>query len=139
MILKKLSLKQFEDLAQSLGRKMKDQGLTIGLIGPLGAGKTTFAKALARQMGAKRAKSPSFVIMHQYRIGKRTLYHLDFYRLNKVEQLNVLGLEEIFSSKNIIVMEWLDKFPQLKKFCDLTISIKINKDGTRTVAIKFNK
>lgn len=134
----KLSLAAFNQLGRSLGRKSRKQPLILGLIGPLGAGKTTFVQAFAKGFGSKKVKSPSFVIMHHYASKPFNFYHLDLYRLKNSKQLIPLGLDELFSGENVLLIEWADKFPKLAKSCDKIIKIGINKDQTRNVSINNN-
>ena len=80
-------------LAQSL-----TPGSIVALEGELGAGKTCFVQGMAKGLGvSERAfvRSPSFTLLNQYD-GKITIYHFDFYRLDHVEELGDLGLEEYF-------------------------------------------
>ncbi|OGE82464.1 MAG: tRNA (adenosine(37)-N6)-threonylcarbamoyltransferase complex ATPase subunit type 1 TsaE [Candidatus Doudnabacteria bacterium RIFCSPLOWO2_01_FULL_44_21] len=139
MKLKNLSLKQFQNLGKSLGMRYRKKAHVIGLIGPLGAGKTTFVKAFARALGIQKISSPSFVVIHQYKFDSRVLFHLDFYRLKKLDQLSVLGLDEILGEKNVVLIEWVDRFPKVKTRCDLIITIKINANQTRNVTIQNHK
>lgn len=128
----------FLALAKSLALKYNNSPKVIGLTGPLGAGKTTFVQAFGRALGIQTVKSPSFVVMHEYPRNKYPLYHLDFYRLNKAAQLAPLGIEEILNQKNMILIEWVEKFPKIAARCDVLIQIQINPDQTRNVTIRNN-
>jgi tRNA threonylcarbamoyladenosine biosynthesis protein TsaE len=132
-----LSLKQVEKLASELASEFKTKGVIIGLIGNLGAGKTTFAKAFAKALGVKTLKSPTFIVSQRYTLKNRFLYHLDFYRLEKEKQLTPLGLDELQIRPNIVLIEWVDKFPKIARKCDILINFEVNKHN-RDVTIKSN-
>jgi tRNA threonylcarbamoyladenosine biosynthesis protein TsaE len=111
----------------------------FGLVGPLGAGKTTFTQAMAKALGIDNAKSPTFTIVHCYNGPKKSLYHVDLYRLEKDRELDALGLDEILTdSDNLMAIEWADKFPQILKRCDTIITFEITKDKKRNVTVKNN-
>jgi len=76
--------------------------------GPMGSGKTTIIKAICRELGAEdQASSPSFTIVNEYRIkGGEALYHIDFYRIKKQEEVFDFGIEEYFASGSYCFMEW---------------------------------
>jgi tRNA threonylcarbamoyladenosine biosynthesis protein TsaE len=135
-IQKNLDILQFENLADKFGASIKNKNLVIGFTGELGSGKTAFIKVLGRTFGIKKIKSPSFIVLATYRMKHKSFYHLDLYRLNHIKQLEPLGLTELIQSKNrIIAIEWVEKFPSLKKICDVIVKISINKDQTRNVQI----
>jgi len=88
-------------------------GDIVGLIGDLGAGKTTFIQGIAAGLKVRHPKevtSPTFVLIHEYQ-GKMPLYHIDLYRLGTAALLDSLGLEEYLQSQGVSVIEWADKFP----------------------------
>lgn len=103
----------------------KDAAFIFALQGNLGTGKTTFTQGFARGLGIRRrTASPTFVIMRRFAIpralGKRgvgsvksqfkSFYHIDAYRLKKLDSLEPLGLKEIFTDpENIILIEWPEK------------------------------
>ena len=76
--------------------------------GPMGSGKTTIIKAICRELGAEdQASSPSFTIVNEYRTkGGDALYHIDFYRIKKQEEVFDFGIEEYFASGSYCFMEW---------------------------------
>jgi tRNA threonylcarbamoyladenosine biosynthesis protein TsaE len=93
--------------------------------GELGSGKTTFIKALCRELGVSGlVSSPSFALIHEYqsdRFGK--LYHFDFYRMEKLEEAYDIGYEDYFYSGNYCFIEWADKAEPLLPSGTLRINI----------------
>ena len=97
------NLEETQKLASKLADLVEPQH-TITLEGDLGAGKTTFTQAFAKQLGVKRTvNSPTFTIMKQY-TGRIPLNHLDVYRLEDSEE--DLGWEEIFYGDAVTIVEW---------------------------------
>ena len=100
-----------------MAKKMKG-GEVVCLSGDLGAGKTTFAQGFLRGLGAEGPfVSPTFLIMKQYKIGRkkpfREIYHIDAYRVN-AQNIIDLGWEEIVKNKNnIIIIEWAEKISEI--------------------------
>lgn len=108
------STQETQIIASNLAAKLK-QGTTICLYGELAAGKTTFAQGLAATFGLTRLVSPTFLIMREYPlIGHpviKTLYHLDLYRLNSVEEIKAFDVQEIWADPaNLLIIEWPEKF-----------------------------
>ncbi len=134
-----LSLSQVRNLAVSIAKKASKKDLTIGLSGNLGSGKTTFAKAFALSLGIKSLKSPTFIVSQRYPFKNRFLYHLDFYRLEHKKQLTVLGLDEILSDHNIVLIEWIEKFPPIMAKCDILITFKVKPNDKRDVEVSYKK
>jgi tRNA threonylcarbamoyladenosine biosynthesis protein TsaE len=98
-----------EALGESWGRAA-ESGLVIGLTGDLGAGKTQLARGIARGLGiTARVHSPTFTLVNEYTGGRLTLYHIDLYRLETVEQIIGAGLAEYFQPAGISVIEWVEK------------------------------
>jgi len=123
-------------LAKSLAKKYASKDVVIGLTGQLGAGKTAFVKDFAKSLGIKKVSSPTFVISHTHPLSKKVLHHFDLYRLENKKQLVPIGIDEIFSGKNrIVLIEWVDKFPELAKKCDLIINFEIAGKNLRHVTI----
>ncbi len=108
MRLKLESEKDTIALGERIGKRLK-HGLVVLLRGELGAGKTTFARGLARGAGFKgRVSSPTFALAHVYKGKRLTVHHLDLYRLKKGED-GELGLEELLRDPSgALVVEWPD-------------------------------
>lgn len=79
------------------------------LDGTLGAGKTTFVKGLAKALNIdENITSPSFTIISEY-LGDMPLYHMDLYRIDSVEEFEMIGPEEMLEGNGISVIEWAEK------------------------------
>lgn len=102
-------------LAALLGRSIGARGLAIGLVGPLGSGKTVFVKGLAEGLGVdpRTVSSPTFVIAQEYALpeGPERLHHLDFYRLTSESELESIGFLDLLGPGQVLAVEWLDRFP----------------------------
>jgi len=96
--------------AASWGRLLRG-GEIFALVGPLGAGKTVFAQALARGLGVPSrvpVTSPTFVLHRRY-TGRLVMHHLDAYRLRAAEELVALDVGIFFETGAVTVIEWADK------------------------------
>ena len=101
-------------LGKSLG-PLLFPGSVVALIGPLGAGKTTFTRAVAEGLGVKNlaaVNSPTFTLIHEYP-ARLPIYHFDAYRLATAEQFEGLGIQEYFGGEGVCLVEWADKFLEL--------------------------
>lgn len=97
--------KETEAIAVKLAAILKP-GDVICLSGDLGAGKTTFTKALGKALGVKEdITSPTFNLIQEY-VGNLPLYHFDVYRMMKPSEFRDLGAEEYFNREGICVIEW---------------------------------
>jgi len=108
------------------------------LIGELGTGKTCLVQGIARGLGVKEyAFSPSFVILREYH-GRLPLYHIDFYRLDHIEEIADLGLEEYFCGDGVCVVEWAEKGLQVVPRDNLFITIDYIPDSQtgRSICLK---
>ncbi len=103
--------------AATLGRSIGAGGLSLALIGPLGAGKTVFVKGLAEGLGIdpRVVSSPTFVIAQQYPIpsGPETLHHVDLYRLESALELDAIGFDDMLGAAQVLAVEWADRFPEV--------------------------
>jgi tRNA threonylcarbamoyladenosine biosynthesis protein TsaE len=98
------------------------------LRGDLGAGKTTMVKGIAEAFDAASqddVTSPTFTLIHEYRGREVSVYHIDLYRIDTLRELETLGLDELIADeRNIVLIEWGEKFPKLVKERDLEIAIE---------------
>jgi tRNA threonylcarbamoyladenosine biosynthesis protein TsaE len=130
---------------QKLGKQFV-QGLkggeVIGLIGDLGSGKTTFVQGMAKGLGVKeRVISPTFVFIRSYTLDPKpyTLYHIDLYRIDSVEEAKVLGLEEIWlDPQNIVVIEWAEKIESILPKKTVKIYCEYMGENQRKIRIMIN-
>lgn len=102
------NLKETEELAKETAGKVKNGGV-IYLYGDLGSGKTVFAKGVAKALGVEdfKVKSPTFNYIRNY---EGNLHHIDLYRLEEIDELLEMEIEELaVDDKKIIIIEWADK------------------------------
>jgi tRNA threonylcarbamoyladenosine biosynthesis protein TsaE len=98
-----------EQVAQVLAQVI-DPGTVIGLVGPLGAGKTRLVRALAEALGADAGAvaSPTFVLIHEYE-GRIPIVHCDVYRLRDTDEFDALGVDEYWAGGGVCLVEWADR------------------------------
>ena len=105
------------------------------LSGNLGAGKTAFVRGLAEGLGIhpSEVSSPTFTLVHEYRGGALTLYHVDLYRLDRAATED-LGLEELGVADGVLAIEWPDRLTHALDGAR-RVSIEIIDDTTRSISI----
>jgi tRNA threonylcarbamoyladenosine biosynthesis protein TsaE len=114
-------------------------GNVVVLDGNLGAGKTFLIKAICSFWGIEDASSPTFAIIQEY-VGKRKVFHLDFYRIKKVEELYDLGIEDYFNdSSAVIFIEWGELFPDVLPHNRINIKIVNDDNGEREIKVLKNE
>jgi tRNA threonylcarbamoyladenosine biosynthesis protein TsaE len=112
--------------------------LIVLLRGDLGAGKTTLVKGIAEGFGAARAEdvtSPTFTLVHEYRGSRATLYHIDLYRIDTERDLETLGLDDLAAPNTILLIEWGDKFPRLRRDQNAEISLQRTGETERRIQV----
>ena len=114
----------------------KPANMIVALYGEMGAGKTTFTKALCKVLGVvDGVNSPTFNLINEYRTDKgEVVYHFDFYRINKLEEAFDIGFEEFIESGNLCIIEWPEKIEQILPSDTLRVKISVLKDGSRELA-----
>ena len=104
--------------------------------GKMGAGKTTFIKALCEELGVSDTiNSPSFAIINVYESAttRETIYHFDFYRINSVQEATNIGSEDYFNSGSLCFIEWPEKVESLLPDDTVWVGIAEQEDGARIV------
>lgn len=104
--------------------------------GSMGAGKTTFIKAICEELGVEDViNSPTFAIINEYRsmTTGELIYHFDFYRINKLSEAEDIGTEDYFYSGAICFIEWPEKIEELLPGDVVNVTITEQPDGSRTV------
>ncbi|MBQ4033991.1 MAG: tRNA (adenosine(37)-N6)-threonylcarbamoyltransferase complex ATPase subunit type 1 TsaE [Paludibacteraceae bacterium] len=130
------SLDKISEAAAQFVAKMGN-GKVYVFYGNMGAGKTTFIKAVCEQLGVTDViNSPTFAIVNEYEDGNgEPIYHFDFYRINKEEEAYDFGYEDYFYSGNVCFIEWPEMVKNLIPEDAIEVHIKENEDGTRTVNV----
>ena len=129
------SQEQTQRLGTRLG-ELAQAGDVFLLTGNLGSGKTCLTQGIAWGLGVTEyAFSPSFVIMREYH-GRLTLYHIDFYRLDRIEEIADLGLNEYLYGKGVCAVEWAEKGMAVLPEEHLLINLSYISDTERSISIE---
>ena len=129
------SPEQTQRLGRLLG-ELAQAGDVFLLTGNLGSGKTCLTQGIAWGLGVKEyAFSPSFVIVREYH-GRLPLYHIDFYRLDRIEEIADLGLDEYLYGKGICAVEWAEKGIALLPEERLLVNLSYISDTERTIILE---
>ena len=111
-------------LAVALADAAREGGV-IHLEGDLGAGKTTFARALLAALGVgERIKSPTYSLIESYRVGELDAHHLDLYRIADPGELEWLGLADLWSEPALVLVEWPERGGGGLPAADLTLHLR---------------
>ena len=108
------------------------EGDVVGLVGPLGSGKTTFAQGIATGLGVpaeRHVASPTFALMNEH-AGRVTFVHADLYRIDHAVELAELGLDDAYA-RAACAIEWLDRFPEAAPADHLEITFTPGPQGRR--------
>ncbi len=107
--------------------------LVVGLEGGLGAGKTTWVRAMLRGLGySARVPSPTFTLLEHYEIGALTVVHLDLYRLADAGELEFLGIRDWLERPNVwLLAEWPERGGRFAESVDITLELEILPDEHR--------
>jgi tRNA threonylcarbamoyladenosine biosynthesis protein TsaE len=107
-------------------------GSVLGLIGPLGAGKTHLVRAIVEGLGGdgRQVSSPTFALIHEYQ-ARLPVYHFDTYRLPDEAAFADLGVSEYFGGEGVCLVEWADRVVNVLPAEHLRIAIEVTGETTR--------
>ena len=111
----------------------------FALYGKMGAGKTTFIKALCQELGVEDVvTSPTFAVINEYRsdIAGELIYHFDFYRIKKLEEVYDMGYEDYFYSGALCFIEWPELVEELLPGNTIKVTIEELEDGSRKLTME---
>ena len=129
------SLDKIADAAREFVEQIGDKRV-FAFYGGMGAGKTTFIKAVCEQLGVKDAvTSPTFAIVNEYASDFGPVYHFDFYRIKNLGEVMDLGFEDYAYSGNFCLMEWPELIEDLLPDNTVNVHIAETPNGMRTVTI----
>ncbi len=107
----------------------------MALTGNLGSGKTFFVISFCNKLGIHNVSSPSFSIVNIYQ-GDKQVYHFDFYRIKKIEELYDIGFEEYLNDNNAVTfIEWAEMFQKLMPKRYYQVKIELISDSERIISI----
>ena len=126
------SLDNIHAAAKEFLQNMGD-GKVFAFYGKMGAGKTTFVKALCEELGCDDViTSPTFAIVNEYTDGEQQpVYHFDFYRIKKLEEVYDMGYEEYFYSGALCLIEWPELIEDVLPDDTVRVTIEEQADGSR--------
>lgn len=135
-----ITLKSIEDIGNAAAQFIELMGddTVFAFYGKMGAGKTTFIKELCRQLGIEdEVNSPTFAIVNEYRseTTAELVYHFDFYRIKKLEEVYDLGYEDYFYSGALCFIEWPELIEDVLPEDARRVTITENPDGSRTITL----
>lgn len=129
------SLDKIADAAQEFVAQMGHRRV-FAFYGGMGAGKTTFIKALCQQLGVKDAvTSPTFAIVNEYGSDIGPIYHFDFYRIRNLAEVMDLGFDDYAYSGHLCLMEWPELIEDLLPDNTVSVHIEETDNGMRKVTV----
>jgi tRNA threonylcarbamoyladenosine biosynthesis protein TsaE len=128
-------------LGEKVAELLRPLPMLVILRGEVGAGKTTLVKGIAQALGAageEDVTSPTFTLVHEYRNDRVHLFHLDLYRLEREKQIAVLGLEEMLSEPNALVLvEWGERFESVVRLARGEIFMEHGEGDERGLLVRW--
>ena len=136
MEIKIKNLEHIREAARQFIAEMGDRKV-FAFYGSMGAGKTTFVKAVCEELGVEDViTSPTFAIINEYHAEAQdlTIYHFDFYRIKKLEEVYDMGYEDYFYSGALCFIEWPELIEEILPDDAVRVSIAEQEDGSRVVS-----
>lgn len=109
-----------------------EKSSVVALYGAMGVGKTTLVREVCLQLGVEdNVTSPTFALVNEYRgEGERTVFHFDFYRINRLEEVYDMGYEEYFYSGDLCLIEWPEMIEELLPDDVLKVRLELYGDNS---------
>lgn len=115
---------ELRDWGRRFGRSARSP-LVVTIAGDLGAGKTTLAQAICGGYGVTEpVTSPTFAIVNEYQAPRSSVHHLDLYRLERPDQLDALGWDEIVTAGGLVLIEWPERAGERVPAGHVTLSLQ---------------
>ena len=139
--MKKIVIKDLDDLGRAAEEfiRMAADNRIFAISGSMGAGKTTFIRALCKILGAvDTVTSPTFTLVNEYftNLGEK-IYHFDFYRIEKTEEIYDFGFDEYIESGNYCFMEWPELIEEALPAEVISVRITVEEDMSRSVDVNI--
>lgn len=133
MEIKISNLDNIKEAASAFIQQIGDHKV-FAFYGSMGAGKTTFVKAICESLGVDDViTSPTFAIINEYHANDRVIYHFDFYRIKKPAEVLDIGFEDYISSNNLCFMEWPELIGDFLPEETVKVKIEEQDNGSRLV------
>lgn len=134
----KITIKSLDAIHEAAREFIKNMGKghVFAFYGKMGAGKTTFIKAVCEELGVEDViTSPTFAIVNEYHTATTNdvIYHFDFYRIKKLDEVYDMGYEEYFYSGALCFLEWPELIEEILPEDTVMVKITQEEDGSRTV------
>ena len=127
------ALSEIQQAARSFVEAM-DGRTVFAFYGAMGAGKTTFIRALCEQLGVTdTVTSPTFAIVNEYKADSSKVFHFDFYRLRRLDEAADIGFEDYLYSGNICLIEWPEMVEPLLPEDTVSVHLTVEPDDSRTL------
>ena len=132
----KFQLTTIDDAARQFVEAIGDRTV-FAFFGGMGAGKTTFIKAVCQQMGVTEdmVSSPTFAIVNEYEGSRGSIYHFDFYRIRQISEAINMGFDDYLYSGNLCFIEWPELVEPLLPEDTVRVTIEEQPDGSRILSM----
>ena len=131
-----ITISNLDNIRESAREFINNMGShkVFAFYGKMGAGKTTFIKAICEELGVDDViTSPTFAIINEYSGKDETIYHFDFYRIKKLEEVYDMGYEDYFYSGALCFIEWPELIEEVLPEDAVKVQITEKEDGTRAI------